>query len=210
MRERGAQLRTVEHDAVAPARKLQLDDRAQHLLAARLFRPDAAEQRLHRRVWIAALQAVALRREPVGVGGAHAGRTQYAHALMQRTDQLRHCRVRRAQHRDAGRRRELIAENARTVRHGDDRAAGRGQDPGCVAQLLQRRVRARTAQIRLAVGHGSRTQRQEGGSLRIQCLYAAQKLRDGGGVCAEHADAWKIVSLHSGHPLTKKVSAKRV
>ena len=58
--------------------------------------------------------------------------------------------------------------------------------------------------------HGSRTQRQEGGSLRIQCLYAAQKLRDGGGVCAEHADARKIVSLHSGHPLTKKVSAKRV
>lgn len=63
---------------------------------------------------------------------------------------------------------------------------------------------ARAAQIRLAVGHGSRTQRQEGGSLCIQCLYAAQKLRDGGGVCAEHADAWKIVSLHSGHPLTKK------
>ena len=36
VRERGAQLRTVEHNAVAPARKLQLNDRAQHLLAARL------------------------------------------------------------------------------------------------------------------------------------------------------------------------------
>ena len=77
-------------------------------------------------------------------------------------------------------------------------------------QLLQRRVRARAAQIRLAVGYGSRAQRQEGGSLCIQCLYAAQKLRDGGGVCAEHADARKIVSLHSGHLLAKKVSAKRV
>ena len=129
---------------------------------------------------------------------------------MQRTDQLRHCRVRCAQHRDAGRRRELSAENARTVGHGDDRAAGRGQNLGRLAQLLQRRVCARTAQIRLTVGHGSRTQRQEGGSLCIQCLYAAQKLRGGGGVCAEHADVRLILYLHDGHLLTKKVSAKRV
>ena len=60
------------------------------------------------------------------------------------------------------------------------------------------------------VGHGSRTQRQEGGSLCIQCLYAAQKLRGGGGVCAEHADVRLILYLHDGHLLTKKVSAKRV
>ena len=71
-------------------------------------------------------------------------------------------------------------------------------------------LRGRPAQIRFAVRHGRRTQRQQGGVLSAQRLYAAQELCYGGGVCTEHADAWKVMYLHHGYLLTKKVSAKRV
>jgi len=80
----------------------------------------------------------------------------------------------------------------------------------CRAQLRQGRLRGRPAQIRFAVRHGRRTQRQQGGVLSAQRLYAAQELCDGGGVCTEHADVRLILYLHDGHLLTKKVSAKRV
>ena len=86
VRERGAQLRAVEHDAVAAAGELQLDDRAQHLLAAHFLRLHTAEQRLHGRIGIAAVQPVALRGEAIDIGGAHAGRTQHACALPERAD----------------------------------------------------------------------------------------------------------------------------
>ena len=102
MRERSAQLRTVKHDAVIAAGQLQLDDRAQHLLAACFFRLHAAEQRLHGRVGIAAVQPVAPRGETVDIGGAHAGRAQHARTLPELADELWQRNARSAQHRDAG------------------------------------------------------------------------------------------------------------
>ena len=210
MRERGAQLRAVEHDAVVAAGKLQLNDRAQHLLAARLLWLHAAEQRLHGCVGIAAVESVAPRGDAVAVGGAHAGCAQHARALPQLADELLQRRPGDAECRDADGRRDLLTENARAVRHGDDRAAGGGQHLRRRAQLRQGRLRGRPAQIRFAVGHGRRAQRQQGGGVCAQRLHAAQELCDGGGVCTEHTDAREVVCLHDGHLLTKKVSAKRV
>ena len=163
VRERGAQLRAVEHDAVAAAGELQLDDRAQHLLAAHFLRLHTAEQRLHGRVGIAAVQPIAPRGEAVDIGGAHAGRTQHARTLPELADELWQHRARGTQHRDADGRREFLAENARTVRRGDDRAAGGGQHLRRGAQLRQGRQCGRSAQIRLAVRHGRRAQRQQDG-----------------------------------------------
>ena len=64
---------------------------------------------------------------------------------------------------DAGRCCKLLAENARAVRHGDDRAAGGGQHLRRGAQLRQGRLCGRSAQIRFAVRHGRRAQRQQDG-----------------------------------------------
>ena len=109
------------------------------------------------------MQPIAPRGETVDIGGAHAGRTQHARALPELADELWQHRARRAQYRDAGRCCKLLAENARAVRHGDDRAAGGGQHLRRCAQLRQGRLCGRSAQIRFAVRHGRRAQRQQDG-----------------------------------------------